>query len=373
MTTQRITELFAKRLSGEATAEELQELEVYLKDHPDEQYFQEMISNWWSSGRIKEEADNKEDHFRYIMQRSSQQMADDAVQQQAPVISISKRKTWLRIAAAAVVTGIISFGSWKLFSTNKNESLAAKPVHENEIVSKPGTKSKLILPDGTQVWLNSDSKLVYNSSFNDSLREVTLEGEAYFDVVKNAKKPFIVHTSAINIKVLGTAFNVKSYPQDETIEATLVRGLIEVEKNNEPQSSKILLHPNEKLVFNKVINKVDAGETASNEKLAEPVKTNLPQRISISTLPTTVKDSNRIETSWVYGRLLFDGDTFKELAAKMERWYNVKISFANNKMANYRFGGSFENENIEDALHALQMIHPFNFNMTGNEIVIDKK
>ncbi len=373
MAIQRITELFAKKLSGEATENELQELDEFLKDHPDEQYLQEMISNWWSSGHIKEEGDNKEDHFRYIMQRSILQTADETEQQHAPVISISKGKTWLRIAAAAVVTGIISFGAWKLFSTNKNESLAAKPVHENEIVSKPGTKSKLILPDGTQVWLNSDSKLVYNNSFNDSLREVTLEGEAYFDVVKNAKKPFIVHTTGINIRVLGTAFNVKSYPQDETIEATLVRGLIEVEKNNEPQSSKILLHPNEKLVFNKVINKVDAGETAANDKTASSVKSTLPQRISISTLPTSVKDSNRIETSWIYGRLLFDGDTFKELAAKMERWYNVKISFANNKVANYRFGGSFENENIEDALHALQMIHPFNFNITENEIIIDKK
>ena len=373
MTIQRITELFAKKLSGETTEEELLELEAYLKEHPDEQYLQEMISNWWSSGRLKVEADNKEDHFRYIMQRSSLPASPDALRHEAPVIPIGKRTKWFRIAAAAVVTGIILFGVWQLLPGNKSQSLAANPIHDNEIVSKPGTKSKLILPDGTQVWLNSDSKLVYNSSFNDSLREVTLEGEAYFDVVKNVKKPFIVHTTGIKIRVLGTAFNVKSYPQDETIEATLVRGLIEVEKNNEPQSSKILLHPNEKLVFNKVINKVAAAETVSNENTATPIKSNLPQRISISTLPTSVKDSNRIETSWVYGRLLFDGDTFKELAAKMERWYNVKISFANNKVANYRFGGSFENENIEEALHALQMIHPFNFNIAANEIVIDKK
>ncbi len=373
MATQRITELFAKKLSGEATVEELLELDAYLKNNPEEEYFQEIVQGWWAAGNNNDDTENKEDHFRYILQHSNASEYEGQNIIESPVIPIKRNRAWMRIAVAAIATGIIVFGAWKLFSANSKDPIASKQVQENEIVSKPGTKSKLILPDGTKVWLNSDSKLIYNSSFNDSVREVSLEGEAYFDVVKNAKKPFIVHTTGINIKVLGTAFNVKSYPREETIEATLVRGLIEVEKINEPKSSKIILHPNEKLVFNKQIHKISATETNSGNQSGSANNSTLSQRISISSLPITVKDSNRIETSWIYGRLLFEGDTFKELAAKMERWYNVKITFTDNKVANYRYGGSFENENIEEAMQFLQMIHPFAYKINGNEILIEKK
>jgi len=278
------------------------------------------------------------------------------------------------IDAADVLVVVVFFVVWKFTPAKKTETASVKQLQENEIVAKRGTKSKLLLPDGTQVWLNSDSKLIYNSSFDDSLREVTLDGEAYFDVVKDPKRPFIVHTSGINIRVLGTAFNVKSYAQEPTIEATLVHGLIEVEKINEPKSSRIILHPNEKLIFSKPLAKVAAQESDKESSLIAAAERELnPQLISINPLPRNSTDSNRIETSWVYGKLLFEGDSFRDLALKMERWFNVKITFRNNKVSNYRFGGVFENENIEDALNYLQMVHAFNYSIKGNEVVIDKK
>lgn len=377
MTDNRITELFSKKLAKEATAEELQELEEYLSANPGEQYFQKMVTNWWNPGKADDTKidSEQEEHFKYILWRAdeSNEDGDAADPSTTPVVKIRRRKYWRVALAAAAVAGIVFFSTWKIIINHKAEGNTS--IQENEIVARRGTKSKIILPDGTKVWLNSESRLVYDNAFNGRLREVTLEGEAYFDVVKNPKRPFIVHTSGINIRVLGTAFNVKSYPLEPTIEATLVRGLIEVEKNNQPQSPKILLHPNEKLVYTKIQEKIINTIKDKERDIAAPVQaiTLKPQSISISTLPKNIVDSSRLETSWVYGRFLFEGDTFSDLAKKMERWFNVSISFRNNKVANYRFRGVWENENIEEALQALQLTAPFKYSISGNEVVIDKK
>jgi transmembrane sensor len=130
-----------------------------------------------------------------------------------------KRKWfWIAGAAAAAITAVLSF---TFFSTTK----VVKPTRqaENTVSTKAGSKSKIQLPDGTQVWLNADSKLEYNENFNVKLREVKLSGEAFFDVVKNKDKPFVIHTSQMDVKVLGTAFNVRSYPDEATTETALLR------------------------------------------------------------------------------------------------------------------------------------------------------
>jgi ferric-dicitrate binding protein FerR (iron transport regulator) len=123
------------------------------------------------------------------------------------------------------------------------------------------------------------------------------------------------------------------------------------------------LHPNEKLVYNKpsAIPEMVKGVTPTSSQL-----------ISISTLPKNIADSSRKETSWVYGRLVFDGDSFSALAEKMERWYNVKITIKNSSVANYRFAGVFENENVDEAFKALQLIAMFKYTINENEIIIEK-
>ncbi|MBS1757885.1 MAG: FecR family protein [Bacteroidetes bacterium] len=365
MANNRITHLFLKKMSGLANDEELQDLADFLILHPDEQYFQAILANWWLSQNPSTELETEKDaHFEAIIKGADDDKLNYKI---APVVKIRKIYVWQRVAIAAIVIGIIAFGSWKYFTNdNLHENKASQ---ENEIIAKRGSKSKILLPDGTQVWLNSDSKLTYNNNFNGAFREVTLEGEAFFDVVKNPKRPFIVHTSDINIKVLGTAFDVKSYPLESTIEATLIRGLIEVEKTNQPLSPKIILHPNEKMVYNKIPIRTSLG----NSNIISNSTNSNAQSISISNLPKNTMDSARMETSWIYGRLLFEGNSFKELAPKMERWFNVKITFKNNRVANYRFSGAFENENIEEALEALQLTANFKFSLSGNEVIIDKK
>lgn len=374
MPNHRINTLLAKKLAGEASSAELNELEELLRSHPEEQYFHEILTNWWESGSgvARKAEETGDEHFERILhQLPSRKVETEEPLFPVPHLPRRRMQPWKIWLAAASITGLLFISARYLFSSS-----APAVQSENVIVAQRGTKSKLLLPDGTQVWLNSDSRLIYENSFNDTIREVRLEGEAYFDVVKDVKRPFIVHTSGINIRVLGTAFNVKSYPLEPTIEATLVRGLIEVEKNNQPQSSRILLKPNEKLVYNKQMNQLQAatnpaGERAGTEQTAASIPK--PETIFISTLPRNLSDSVRAETSWVYGKLIFEAERFSELAPRMERWFNIRIRFRDEKVANYRFTGVFQDENIGEALHALQLTASFTFSETGNEIWIDKK
>ncbi|MEI8073820.1 MAG: FecR family protein, partial [Bacteroidota bacterium] len=197
--------------------------------------------------------------------------------------------------------------------------------------------------------------------------------EAYFDVVKDSKHPFIVHTSGIDIRVLGTAFNVKAYKAESTIEATLVHGLIEVTKTEHPNESKIILHPHEKLIFDKLAKEesVIKHPAASTEKLA--AKYSLPSpAIIISPLSKNIADSAIKETSWIYNRLTFEDERFEDLTIKIERWFNVHITISNEKIKSYRTTGSFENETIDEALKELQYLVPFNYKLNGREIMITK-
>jgi ferric-dicitrate binding protein FerR (iron transport regulator) len=185
--------------------------------------------------------------------------------------------------------------------------------------------------------------------------------------VKNTAKPFIVHTSSIDVRVLGTAFDVKSYPGESTFETTLIRGLIEVTRRGQPHARKIILKPLQKLVLPiTVLQETDTTEG----KLADLKNISGPKRI---TVPKNLPDSSISETSWIYDKLSFDGESFREVARKMERWFNVKINFNDEKVADTRLHVSFTNETIEQALQKLKLAIPFSYRINGTEVTIDKK
>jgi ferric-dicitrate binding protein FerR (iron transport regulator) len=365
MNQDRIIELYARKLAEEATDAELAEFTELLKSE-DEQFFHELISSWWkiensTNTSVKKERD---DHFNKILDiANSTDLIDNAMMVDGKTNFAKKIKPFLKwsMATAAVLIGLAVCIQY--VNSNKNNLLDIGNNY-NEIVAKRGTKTKIILPDGSQVWLNSDSKLSYGARFNDTIREVSLEGEAYFDVIKDKKRPFVVMTNALNIRVLGTAFNIKSYAQDATIETTLIRGIIEVRKNNEPVTKKIVLTPNEKLVYNKLEALLVRPNNEQNT-IAKKLES-----LSITTLSKNIPDSSRVETAWIYGRLVFDGDSFETLAEKMERWYNIKITIQNQSISNNRFSGVFEKENVEEAFKALQLITMFKYDIHDNEILI---
>jgi len=251
---------------------------------------------------------------------------------------------------------------------------STRPAEDkSEVSTKYGSRTNLHLPDGTQVWLNSGSKLSYDKTYGNGKREVALSGEAYFDVIRNPALPFIIHTSSIDIRVLGTAFNVKSFPLEKNTETSLIRGSIEVFFRNRPLE-KIILKPNQKLITANqamVKDKENAAPSSAKEKTTvNDGGVKVPPLALVSQLTYEPGDSTVIETSWMHNKLMFLSETFEDLAIKMERWYGVNIRFVNEQIKFKKLNGIFENESIQQALTALQLITPFTYSMNKNDILI---
>ena len=194
---------------------------------------------------------------------------------------------------------------------------------------------------------------------------MALSGEGYFDVVKNIDKPFIIHTSKINIKVLGTQFNVRSYPTDNTTEASLIRGSIEVTFKDKP-NKKVILKPNEKIVVdnNRSTNDIFTAAQQNNTKKVHEIP-----GVDIKKLTYEYKTGTIIETSWVENKLIFQDEPFDEIARQLERWYGVSIIFKTNHLKEERLTGSFKNETVLQALDALKFTASFNYSIDNNNNV----
>lgn len=375
--------LLSKKIAGEATAEELKQLQELINNNPEWKKIEGNLQELWSSkprDSFYNKLQKKEDAYLLHINRLKEKAADFKEKSESAVKAAfdqvqAKRPFYTRwttyVAAAAFIIFIIIL--YPLVGVTGKTNKVAVTGSGNEITVNPGAKTKLRLPDGTHVWVNSDSKLSYSGTFKGSLREVYLEGEAYFDVVKDPARPFIVHTGGIDIRVLGTAFNVKAYKAESTIEATLIHGLIEVTKPDQPDAPKVILKPHEKLIFDKYAaesnKKTDqhiANGNFSQDEIKKPA-------ITIAQIANNIVDSAIIETSWVYNRLSFEDEKFDNIALKMERWFNVKITINNEKIKSYKLTGSFENETIDEALKELQYLISFSYKITGREIEINKK
>jgi ferric-dicitrate binding protein FerR (iron transport regulator) len=362
MVNDQFVQLIARHLAGESSEEEKKELEVILKQDPRAHYFYEIFSGYWVNKPKKELNQLQEEiHFQQILaiaEKEKEKVAPAAEELLNDRHPSKKIVVFRRLLAAAIIAGVI-LSTYFLFFQTRNDP-PEQVANNNEIETPKGTRSFMRLSDGTKVWLNSDSKLDYND-FNQKTREVTLTGEAYFDVTKDPAHPFVVHTSDIDIRVLGTVFNVKSYPKESSIETTLIHGMVEVRNKKQPETVLAILQSHQKLIFHK----------EDNQQKNIPVDQKSAWTKSlIQTLSKQKPDSALVETSWIYNKLIVDGEKFKELAIKMERWYNVRITFKNDRIANIPIRYQIEDETIEQALRAIQVIEYFKFQIKANEIEI---
>jgi transmembrane sensor len=350
--------LMARNLSGEAGTEEQEELMKLLHQNPQWMQHYDMMKTLWKPVAGKNENADDQDRIRHILQLA------DAENNETPVVPISRARKPRRLlwaGAAAVVAVTLTWTVMNHLSVGKHITHAS----QQEIVAQKGSKTRTLLPDGSTVWLNAGSKLIYPANFNGPLREVTLEGEAYFDVVKLTGKPFIVHAADINIKVLGTAFNVKSYDEDKTVETTLIRGLVQITRENDGDRQPILLQPNQKVVLNKASQSTDVGEVVPVYAITDKISA-----AQIQHLDSTQKEDEIAETGWVYNRIEFQSDNFERIALKLERWYNIIIHFEDEAVKKLTFTGSIESETVEQAFLALKAAAQFRYEIRENEIYI---
>ncbi len=362
--------LFSKKLSGEASAEELRMLEELILSHPEWQYAIQNLEDLWKQKPDKDYSIEEDAYMLHLHRMNEMNIGFE--QSDEPALAettyIRRNKKWYWAAAACIIAAGFYVFSGFFKSTASQEEPASQA---NEISTRPGSKSKIQLPDGSVVWLNAGSKLTYNKDFGRETREVMLTGEGFFDVMKNKEKPFIITTSTINIKVLGTAFNVKAYPEDKQTETSLIRGSIEVTIKNRP-NDKIILSPSEKLV---VENNKARIETKGIQAAVNTYDGELPvinPLMSINKLKYSPVDSTVAETAWVNNRLVFRDETFSELAVRMQRWYDVNIEIKDAELANERMNGAFEIETIVQALDALKESMNFKYEKTGNKIIIHR-
>jgi ferric-dicitrate binding protein FerR (iron transport regulator) len=357
----KIWHLIAKALNAEASGPEQEELFEILRQDASLQQQYDLLTRIW-----KEKDENIQVEVNDAARNTISRIISKAELEGRHIIEPSTRKsrfkrTGIWLAAASVV--VILIAGWFL---KRTQSPLKVGIKQEALEARRGSSSKNLLPDGTTVWLNAGSKLYYENDFNGATREVRLEGEAFFDVVRQPEHPFIVHTAGIDIKVLGTAFNVKSYPEDKTVETTLYRGSVQVFREEDPQQTTIHLKPNQKLILLK-----QAANKPSGLSDVKPTAVKKIPASFIAHIDSTKKESERFETAWIYSRLEFRGDGFEELARKLERWYNVTVVFTDEKVKLLSFDGSFEKENVEQAFAALKEANDlFNYKIKNHEILV---
>ena len=352
---ERIWQLIAKTLNSEASSEEKEELFYLLHNNPSLRQQYELLNRIWNE---KHDHPGDEEDAKLHISRIINRAQSELTPEEFPNHRKKRRRI---IAFSSIIAAAMIVAGWFLFAA------PAQPVPGDVYVAKNGTRTRSMLADGTTVWLNAGSKLSVQNDFTGKTREVLLEGEAFFDVVKKPGQPFIVHTSGIDIRVLGTAFNVKAYPEDKNVETTLYRGLVQVFRQLDEAETAVELKPNEKLVMAKEA----ATYTVNLSDKNSPPLIKAQPRFTIIHIDSSKKENERIETAWVYSRLEFRGDKFDDLAQKLQRWYNVTINFTDDKVKELKFNGSFEKETVEQAFAYLKVAVPeFDYKIENHEIFI---
>lgn len=373
MTIDRFWELFSKKHCSELSSAEVKEFDEILLAHPEWKNTAETLSNInFQSTAFADENEAElafETHLNRMKKIDIAFDRDESSSIEIDTPKNKKSKKWL-IPVAVVGAGLALF----FILANVigfSEERSKKQSTLSEVSTKPGSRTKIQLPDGSVVRLNSSSTLTYDKNFGRNIREVSLTGEAFFDVTKDSSHPFIIHTSVIDIKVLGTAFNVKSYPNDANTETSLIHGKVEVTVKNR-SNEKIYLEPYEKLVVANDNSTVDqAPARQSTQKKSYSVDVASKPIYAVRHVTHAPVDSAVVETAWIDNRLIFQqNETFKEVALKMERWYGIQINFMSDKVAAYRPFVSFKNETISQALDELKLGLKFNYKIEGNIITI---
>lgn len=205
-----------------------------------------------------------------------------------------------------------------------------------------GRKSTIFLRDGSVVYLNSESKIQYPENFSDAERTLMLEGEAFFEIAKDENRPFIVKTGNLDIRVLGTTFNVHAYAEDDNIKVSLSSGKVIINNENAPgsESSTIELNPGQSVFYSTIENSF-----------------------------SKVTNFNRnLDLSWKDGKIVFENADMEFMLKQFERWYNVHFELSNKPYFKWNYTGEFANQTLEDVLESLSFSQSFNYSITDKEV-----
>ncbi len=342
MNDEQIWILTTKYLSKEATEEEIDQLMKLLEQDEDAaSLFHKMNLMWnhpkkWSGLHPYDPIQDKRRLFARI--RAAEEKSIPLVKHRPSVVS---RYLFKGLAAAIVLIAVCTI---VFFQQPSSDTSSPEIVWELQANPK-GKRTIQTLADGTVVHLNANSRFKYAKVFSGDTREVFLEGEAYFDVASNPEKPFIVRTTEIATRVLGTSFNVRAYRDEPDIKVSLLEGKVEISNSQSPAVPKHFLSPDQQYIFNREDTTININTTA-----------NLGKAIA-----------------WKENRLIIDGESLEEAVKKLETWYGVSIEIANPAIEGCQWIATFENEPLATVLKVLKYALDVSHEYQGDKIILNGK
>ncbi len=255
-------------------------------------------------------------------------------------IGEGQKKSWIikfqRVAAIILLPLFLGSVGYS-YVLKKNTPIQSTAWHTIE--TSPGQKSILDLPDGTRVWLNSETSISYPVQFSRKNREVKLIGEAYFDVAKMSEKPFLIDIGDLKINVLGTKFNVINYTNENETSIFLKSGSIQLQSN---------YGDTERILY-----KMQAGERAQfNKEKRELV------------IGTGHSD---VCMAWLDGKIIFRDEAIENVISRLDRWFNVDIKIIDAEIEDYSYTATFQHETLEQILDLLQRSAPIDYTIIKRE------
>ena len=331
MNKDRTLELMTRKLSGEATQEELRELQEHLSADAAAGERSKVLDQFWS---------RQEDGTHPSVEENLKKVLGglNLAPANAPVVALRRRRGWMW--AAAVVLVLCGAGALVL-GRGSGEGADALTLEKR---NAKGIKSILQLSDGSKIWLNADSKLKYPEVFKGDAREVYLNGEAFFDVAKSKGHPFIIHLASGTIQVLGTSFNVRAYDNEPVVETSVATGriaFIPKYRTSRKKQDTIYLAPDHKASYTFAADEVHTSATSGKE-----------------------------DKAWTEGKLIFHGMTMEQIAVELERNFGKKVVFVDNGPKAFVFTGSFENNTLDEIMYYLTITKNFSYKITNTELLI---
>lgn len=360
-----ITELLQKYLEGKLSRDERNKFFDVLSDEGNMTLLRDIMFNQISGfSEIPEKNIDFDRQFRNIISRIDRY---DAVENEMRKVDMRvKARKILRFSSLIAAVFAVAFLLGRFLPEKEKIGIpeTAIAMSFTEISAPYGSRSEINLPDGTEVVLNAGSTLRYQNDFNVTNRDLDLTGEAYFRVAKNEQIPLIVNAGSINIKAVGTTFNIKAYDEEGTVETTLIEGKVEITRNGEEGNvgQFVGLEPNQKAIFIKDEDSFILEKIKNSGSAIEPVN-NISEDILIS---PKVNVSHVV--AWTEGKLILRAENLGDLSVDLERKYDVKFVFADEEIKKYRFTGILLDETLEQVLNVIRLTAPINYVLDGKTV-----
>jgi len=330
-----IDEIIVAYLAKKASLTDQVWLQKWLNESEKNRTQFELLEKVWREKSREPRAINSDEVFDKIWAKGIGDKARPTNNQFIDLGYLIKIAAAILILIAATVVFVSKF--------NPDDGIDQSFAKEEVIIEKinpAGQKSKIILPDGSEIWLNSASSISYQENFSSEERVVNLSGEAFFQVKKDSLRPFIVHTGSIKTLALGTSFNISAYPEDKAVQVALITGKVKV-WNSTDLDEEFILKPSDGITYD-----------LKDHEL------------------TKMRINEEDVIGWKNGVLIFNGDDFQQFTRKIENWYGVKVLVEGKVPVNWSIRANFDNEYLTNVMNTISFNKKFNYHLSGKKLVL---